>query len=41
VALIVRLREGLIGAGHDAGAVTIAHHVVPLVSKTELRPAAS
>ena len=31
VATIVRLREELIAAGHDAGAVTIAHHLRPLV----------
>lgn len=29
-ATIVRLRQDLIAAGHDAGAVTIAHHLGPL-----------
>ncbi len=33
VAIIVRLRVELIAAGHDAGAVTIAHHLGPLVDK--------
>ncbi|HEY8736619.1 MAG TPA: IS481 family transposase [Candidatus Dormibacteraeota bacterium] len=31
VATIVRLRAELIAAGHDAGAMTIAHHLRPLV----------
>ena len=33
VATILRLREGLASAGLDAGAHTIAHHLMPLVSK--------
>src|SRR5437879_3973583 len=32
-ATILRLRQALIDAGHDAGAQTIAHHLVPLVPK--------
>jgi transposase InsO family protein len=32
-AAILRLRQGLIAAGHDAGARTIAHHLPPLVAK--------
>ena len=32
-ATILRLRQGLIDAGLDAGAQTIAHHLTPLVSK--------
>ena len=32
-ALILQLRQGLIAAGFDAGARTIAHHLVPLVDK--------
>jgi transposase InsO family protein len=32
-AIIVRLREGLLGAGLDAGARTLAHHLVPLVDR--------
>jgi transposase InsO family protein len=33
VAIIVRLREGLLAAGLDAGAQTIAHHLMPLLDK--------
>ena len=32
-AAILRLRQGLLDAGLDAGAQTIAHHLVPLVAK--------
>ena len=32
-AIIVRLRQGLLAAGLDAGARTIAHHLVPLVDR--------
>jgi transposase InsO family protein len=32
-ATILRLRQGLLASGHDAGAQTIAHHLAPLVSK--------
>ena len=32
-ATILRLRQGLLDAGLDAGAVTIAHHLVPLVTR--------
>lgn len=32
-AIIVQVRESLIADGHDAGAVTIAHHLGPLVDK--------
>src|ERR1700724_1487529 len=32
-ASILRLRQGLLAAGYDAGARTIAHHLVPLLPK--------
>ena len=32
-ASILRLRQDLAEAGHDAGAQTIAHHLIPLVAK--------
>ncbi|MCA1694796.1 MAG: IS481 family transposase [Actinobacteria bacterium] len=33
VATIIKLRQGLVSAGLDGGAHTIAHHLVPLVTK--------
>ena len=32
-AIILRLREGLVAASLDAGARTLAHHLVPLVDR--------